>query len=425
MMTWFGRARGPLPQQAPQTAGERAADMDLYGGSPFSLVIDKPPPAYPSVSTDLRTDVIIVGGGITGALCAYHLTEAGVPCIVVDARSLGTGSTCASTSLLQYDLDVPLHTLADTVGLPHAVRAYLASMDGVRSIIRIGQALQVGATHERISFQYASKRQHVAGLRKEATLRNAHRIPVEFLGAEETAAALTFSAPASLCSPIAAETDAFRLTHALHQHSSAAGARVFERTLIREFRDNGSGIQLRTTTGHVLRGRHLIYATGYGSQDLLPKGLIDLNSTFALISKEGTAEHPWRSNALIWETARPYLYMRTAPGGRIMVGGRDEPFRSPTLRDALLARKTDALVQDFARLMPDIPLQVDHAWCGTFGQTKDGLPYIDRHPRDRNSWFALGMGGNGITFSACAAEILRDRILGRPNPQAELFRFSR
>ena len=78
--------------------------------------------------------------------------------------------------------------------------------------------------------------------------------------------------------------------------------------------------------------------------------------------------------------------------------------RLEALRDALLPKKTAALTEDFTKLMPHIPMRSEFAWCGTFGTTRDGLPYIDRHPRDRNSWFALGMGGNGITFSTIAAE---------------------
>ena len=70
-------------------------------------------------------------------------------------------------------------------------------------------------------------------------------------------------------------------------------------------------------------------------------------------------------------------------------------------------------------------LDVDFAWAGTFGETVDGLPYIGAHPEWPCCQFALGYGGNGITFSALAAGIVRDAILGRANPHADLFRFDR
>jgi glycine/D-amino acid oxidase-like deaminating enzyme len=70
-------------------------------------------------------------------------------------------------------------------------------------------------------------------------------------------------------------------------------------------------------------------------------------------------------------------------------------------------------------------LEVAYAWAGTFGTTKDGLPYLGVHPRFPHTFFALGYGGNGITFSLMAAEILRDAFLGRKNHDARLFRFGR
>jgi glycine/D-amino acid oxidase-like deaminating enzyme len=94
-------------------------------------------------------------------------------------------------------------------------------------------------------------------------------------------------------------------------------------------------------------------------------------------------------------------------------------------RDALISEKTRTLKKKFSRLFPDIKLEVAYAWAGTFGETNDGLAYIGVHPRFPRAYFALGYGGNGITFSVIAAEIIRDAILGRKNQDAHLFRFGR
>ena len=413
------------PASKSENTGEHGHRMDLHSGLPFWLVRNGLGPAYPPLGTDVRTDVVVVGGGITGALCAYHLAEAGVAVVVVDARTIGTGSTCASTALLQYEIDTPLHELKELVGLDHAVRSYLACARSIGQLEAIARKIGASDFAYHPSVQYASKASHVEGLRKEATLRNEHGLAVELLEGSEVMRVIPFESPAALRSSLAAQMDAWRFTHALHAHSAQLGVAVHERTEVVDFRDHGAGIELRTSAGHRIHAKHLIYATGYESRHLLPKDVIDLNSTYAIVTEAGCSEEPWAENALIWETATPYLYMRTAPDGRIIVGGRDEPFRSPALRDALLAKKAEALIQDINGLFPDLGLRKEFAWCGTFGSTKDGLPYIDRSPTDAHSWFALGMGGNGITFSLIAAEILRDRILGRANIEAELFRFDR
>lgn len=69
-------------------------------------------------------------------------------------------------------------------------------------------------------------------------------------------------------------------------------------------------------------------------------------------------------------------------------------------------------------------LETAFAWAGTFGETKDGLAYIGPQPGSR-LLFALGYGGNGITYSVQAARLLTAHILGEPTPDLELFRLDR
>lgn len=73
----------------------------------------------------------------------------------------------------------------------------------------------------------------------------------------------------------------------------------------------------------------------------------------------------------------------------------------------------------------DLPFKVDYSWGGTFIETDDGLPYIGSIKQLSHTYFALGYGGNGITFSQLAADILADLLLGRKNKDAEIFSFDR
>jgi glycine/D-amino acid oxidase-like deaminating enzyme len=75
--------------------------------------------------------------------------------------------------------------------------------------------------------------------------------------------------------------------------------------------------------------------------------------------------------------------------------------------------------------LPEVPCEVAYSWAGTFAETSDGLPYIGRHPRIPHTFFALGYGGNGITFSIIAAEIIRDLIREGRSRDADLFSFDR
>lgn len=94
--------------------------MNLRSTEPWWLLRNGIAYDYPPLRKSVRCDVAIVGGGITGALIADRLTARGATVVVVDRRSIGEGSTAASTALLQYDVDQPLVQLARTVGIDRA-----------------------------------------------------------------------------------------------------------------------------------------------------------------------------------------------------------------------------------------------------------------------------------------------------------------
>src|SRR5437764_11205632 len=98
--------------------------MDLRTYYPYSLLRYGIIASYPSLNKDIKTDVAIIGAGISGALAAWHLYKSGVPCILIDKGHVAQGSTAASTSLIQYEIDIPLYKLIKLRGVSHATRSY-------------------------------------------------------------------------------------------------------------------------------------------------------------------------------------------------------------------------------------------------------------------------------------------------------------
>ena len=76
-------------------------------------------------------------------------------------------------------------------------------------------------------------------------------------------------------------------------------------------------------------------------------------------------------------------------------------------------------------MFPLIPFKTEFSWAGIFCPTKDGPLYIGAYKNLPNSFFALGFGDNGITFSQVAREIIADLVKGKKNKDAELFSFNR
>jgi len=166
-------------------------------------------------------------------------------------------------------------------------------------------------------------------------------------------------------------------------------------------------------------------ATGHETLAKLRSTPTTLHSTYAAISEPLTGFRGWPKQRLIWETARPYRYLRATDDGRALIGGFDEPFYNPERRDKLLPAKAQFLAKTFSRLFPSIDFEVAYAWTGTFAETPDGLPYVGEHADHPRIFFALGYGGNGITWGLIAAKIITDLHLGRKNSDAAIFSFTR
>ncbi len=400
--------------------------MILKAGYPYSLVKNGLPFDYPKLERDTRTDVLVMGGGISGALAAHYLINEGIDCMVVDGRSIGLGSTCASTSLLQYEIDTPLHQLITMVGKENAVAAYRLCAGAITRLEALARQTGMKDFAFTRSLYYAAYKKDMPMLAKEFASRKHYGFEVQELGESAIQKEFGFKAPAGILSELAACTDAYLFTHRLLQYNRKRGLRVYDRTPVESIKHHKRNVDLRTTDGRRILAGKLVYATGYEVVNFISKPIVSLHSTYASVSESLSYQpHFGKKDTMIWNTADPYLYMRTTPDRRIIIGGRDEEFFSPVKRDKLIQAKAKQLKNDFNKLFPGTPFTTEFSWTGTFGSTKDGLPYIGPYPKLPNSYFSLGFGGNGITFSQVAGEIIAGLIKGKKNRQAGIFSFDR
>jgi glycine/D-amino acid oxidase-like deaminating enzyme len=108
--------------------------LDLRTGKPV-WNINKPPSArHQKLKDSIRCEVVVVGGGVSGALIAHKLTNLGMQVVIVDSRVIGAGSTTASTAILSYEADVNLGDLIKKIGRRSAVRAYRAGIEAIDAI---------------------------------------------------------------------------------------------------------------------------------------------------------------------------------------------------------------------------------------------------------------------------------------------------
>lgn len=400
--------------------------MKLTHGYPFWLINDGLPFHYKKLVQNISADVTIIGGGISGALAAYCLTQAGIPCVLVDGRTIGLGSTCASTSLLQYELDTPLHKLIEQIGKQKAVRAYQLCGEAIGKIKCISTEIDFKEYEERQSLFFSTHSNEKKFIEKEFEARKNAGFELSLLNTQELFKTFGIKANYGILSKLGATINAYAFTHQLLQYSINKGLKVFDRTFITDIKYNTTGNVLFTKEGCKINSRYIVNASGYEVVNFISKKIQEFYCTYAIASEHQAEEISlWRDSIVLWNTDDPYLYCRLTKDNRLFAGGRDERFSNSVTREAFLEKKARLLEKDFEKICPQINFKTEFTWCGTFAKTKDALPYIGVNPETPNTFYALGFGGNGITFSMLAAEIITALIQGKKHDDAALFSFNR
>jgi glycine/D-amino acid oxidase-like deaminating enzyme len=132
------------------------------------------------------------------------------------------------------------------------------------------------------------------------------------------------------------------------------------------------------------------------------------------------------SDVLLWDTERPYHYVRWTDDGRLLLGGEDRPVKAGVSRGLQFAAAAGDLRAYFDEMLPPLKdVGIAAAWEGLFAMTPDGLPYVGPHRRYPRHLFALGYGGNGMSFASLAARMLLEQWRGIESDDHQLFAFNR
>lgn len=400
--------------------------MDLKSGYPYWTVKNGLVTNFPALDSDASCDVLVVGAGITGALIARSLAAADLDVVVLDKRDAGWGSTAASTALLQYEIDTELAELAKQYGESRAVGIYKACEEAVRDIESVAREVRGSEFSRMASLYYASRPWHGQRVRDEGELRQRHGFDLEILDRESLRERFGIGASAALLTAVAAEVDPYRTAIGILKNLERAGARVFDRSAVERWETNRARVTVTTDRGARIRCQHLVLAAGYESQAFLRQRVASNRSSYAMVSEPVASGLGWLRRTLVWESARPYLYLRSTADGRLLMGGEDDRIDVPARRDRAVPRKARRILKKVRRLLPELRLEEGFEWAGTFAETDDGLPFFGPHaehgPRIH---FAMAYGGNGIAYSMIGAELIRRRILRKAHPLMRFLSFER
>jgi glycine/D-amino acid oxidase-like deaminating enzyme len=409
--------------------------MNFVSTNTYWNAINGVPKKYDYLSDDIECDVVIIGAGITGASCAYYFSDEGINTVIVDKNIIGYGSTRASTSILQYEIDTNIVGLKGSIGIDNAVTAFKLCEKALYDVEGIIKRLEDDCAFEiHDCLYYTDSYADVDMMREEFTLRKQYGFDVEFIDEDKGKNRFAFPIKAGIYSKnLAGEIDPYRFTHGLISSAEQKGLRVFENTEIIDIKKFGDHKILRTKNEFEIKAKKIIVAQGYGSRKYINKKTATLTRTFTIVTEPVEKIEEWYSKCIIRDAKKLYNYLRPTQDNRIIIGGEDldvggdhSKMADLSNDDPVAIQKYKILEQKLKNFFPSLKdVKIEYSFNGLFGDTKDSLPYFGEYKDISDTYFNLSYGANGILYTIFGAQMLRDLYLGDTRPEFELFSLKR
>lgn len=383
---------------------------------------------YPALRGRRETDVVIVGAGMTGAMIAARFAEAGVGVIVVEGARAGHGSTAASTALLLQEPDYSLQALGKLYGPTRARRLWQLSHRATALFIETIRHFNIACDLKMRDSIYYTLDDH-AGLRRDRDRRRRAGFGGTLLEADRMRTMTGLDEASGILTKGNARLNPVKACRGLLTAAVRWGAQVFEHSEVRRVRRTGDGVRVYCANG-TIDAKQVVIATGYATKYFRPlAGRFRMRRTYVIVTDRINARVRRRlglNDVMLWDTERPYHYVRWTDDGRLLLGGEDRPVRRGVSRGLQFEHAVQELRDYFETALPALQgAGISGAWEGLFAMTPDGLPYIGPHRRYPGHTFALGYGGNGMSFASLAARLLLEQWNGVESADHKLFAFNR
>ena len=353
-------------------------------------------PGFPKLQQDIKADVLIIGGGMAGILCAYRLREAGISAILVEQNTLCSGVTGKTTAKITSQHGLIYEKLLRRFGLEQARNYYLANQEALRQYRELCKGIDCDF-EIRDNFVYA--REHQQKLLKEFAA-------LQTMGAEAqwmASAPLPLSTVGAIRFPEQAQFHPLKFVRSIIKD-----LQIFEHTKVQSF----DGNRYHTDTA-VITAKKTVVATHFplwNKHGLFPLKMYQHRSYVLAL------EQAEKVDGMYVDEKNTGLSFRSA-GELLLLGGGGH-------RTGKKGGGWEEL-EDFAkRHYPKAKIRC--RWATQDCMTLDGVPYIGQYsPNTPDLLVATGFGKWGMTSSMVAANILADLIQGKENPYAALFSPSR
>lgn len=387
---------------------------------------------YPYLTEDIKGDVVIIGGGICGALTAFFLAEEKYNVIVVEKNILGYGATLTTSAILDYQFDIPMVKLGKSIGTNFTESLYNLSKEAISSVEDIAKTLK----NKKIDFKrkdsiyLTNKFINKSILQKENSIRNDFGFDTQFIHSHEF---LNFNS-AIISKKLAATMDPYMFTQELFAYlDSLDNVRIFENTNVVSIDAKNSFVECTTHNGFKIYTDKLIFTSGIESLRYLSGLDVKLCKTFTIVSKPLISQKYLENehmNFIARESLDTSKYLRFDDSGRVILTGENLRFNEKFKNDKYMSMvKNDKYKRLLNYLNKVFSIEgepkLEYEYTSNYIDTKDSLPYVDEIETMPNCFCNLGFGTNGIVFSTIGAKMLKNAVNGLYTKDMKMFRLNR
>ncbi|MFS2051088.1 NAD(P)/FAD-dependent oxidoreductase, partial [Variovorax sp. CT11-76] len=369
---------------------------------------------------DIDVDVAIVGSGATGMSTALYLAqEHGIRATVLEANQAAWG--CSSRSGGQGQNASGRLKRSQWIarwGLDTAKKLDAEIRAGFENFKALAQQIDCDA-FDGGHLYLAHRREKLPVLAAEAALMrdtfgyatrmmSAEEVRSDYCDERETVGAM-FEAEGVGIHPL-------KFTFGLLRRARALGVKVHTSSPVQGWQTIDGVHHLRTPGGTVRARRVAVCTGGYTGQALSPllKNRVMPILSNSVVTRELTEAElkatNFRSKTFLTDTRTLRFYYRLLEGNRLQIGSRSSVSGADAEAPVHLKLLTDAIARKFP---PLANIRIDHSWWGWVDMSHDMMPRITQPDASKKIWYAVGYGGNGVSFSTWAGKRLAERIAGR------------
>lgn len=391
--------------------------MEYVKGDPYFCKGEKIK-QYPYLDRDIKTEILIVGGGIVGAIANFYISQK-YDTVLVDKSRFGFGCTSCATVLLEYQLDDYANDLLKYMSEDEVVQVYKM---GQSSIEEIDNFIKRFGNHchfsLRPSLMYTNNIFNFKSIQDEYDFRLKHGFKAKLI--DEDNNPFPFQVKRGIyCEDGGAEFNPYLFTKQMIEQASNQ-KNLYEFTEIDRVEKTKQGFIAYTNYKEKIYCKKIVFATGYNFE-FLNQSLCKRDISYTIVTKPIKDLKIYHSK-LIQDDKDPYHYMRMLPDKRIIFGGADTASKGKPIDNKKAKKKYQKLYKDLCKMLPDFAqeIEVEYSFCGYFGWTDNNLGLIGETEIE-NIYDFISCGANGVINAFAGVQILLDAFENKSHPLSHLF----